>query len=106
MPRFFVYILECADCTYYVGLTTNLEVRVAQHQRGFMSDAYTFWRRPVHLRWSESFPTEGEARECERQIKGWSRAKKEALIGGGVTEVHGLMRRARRRKKGESRSEV
>jgi predicted GIY-YIG superfamily endonuclease len=84
MLRFFVYMLRCADRSYYVGVTTDLKSRVAQHQQGYLGDAYTFRRRPVHLVWSESFPTEWQARERERQLKGWRRSKKEALIPGGV----------------------
>jgi predicted GIY-YIG superfamily endonuclease len=98
MLRFHVYILKCADRSYYVGVTTDLEGRIAQHQRGLRRDAYTFRRRPVELVWSESFPTERQARECERQIKGWKRAKKQALAAGGVGWVHQVTVRDRRQR--------
>ena len=80
MPMsFWVYLLRCADASYYVGHTDNLEKRLAEHDMGAIA-GYTMSRRPVTLVFSEEFPTREEALEHERQIKGWSRAKKEALI--------------------------
>ena len=76
---FWIYILRCADGTYYTGHTDDLERRVAQHQSGIMQ-GYTHHCRPVTLMFSEYFPTRIEALERERQIKDWSRAKKEALF--------------------------
>ena len=81
MP-FSVYILRCADGSYYTGMTENLERRLAQHQAGTFEDGYTASRRPVELLWSEAFATHDDAFRRERQIKGWSRAKKEALMRG------------------------
>jgi predicted GIY-YIG superfamily endonuclease len=78
---FWTYILHCADGRFYTGHTDNLETRYAQHQSGGFCD-FTSRRRPVTLVWSEEFPTRIEAREAERRIKPWSRAKKEALIRG------------------------
>ena len=78
---FWAYMLRCADGRYYTGHTDNLECRVAQHQAGGYC-AFTSRRRPVALVWSQAFPTRIEALEVERQIKPWSRAKKEALIQG------------------------
>ena len=78
---FYAYILRCNDGSYYAGHTDDLEVRIAQHQSGAMG-GYTAKRLPVELLWSESFGTRDEAFAAERQIKGWSRAKKEALISG------------------------
>jgi len=63
-------------------MTENLEHRLAQHQAGTFEDGYTAQRRPVELLWSETFATHDDAFRRERQIKGWSRAKKEALIRG------------------------
>ena len=77
----FVYMLKCADNSYYVGSATgdDLTIRIAQHQSGaFMG--YTWSRRPVVFVWSEHFDRIVDAIAVERQIKGWSRAKKEALI--------------------------
>src|SRR5690606_22560314 len=78
---FFTYILKCSDDSFYIGHTENLEQRIAQHQSGYFT-GYTYKRRPVTLVWSESFQTRIEALEAEKQIKGWSKAKKQALING------------------------
>ncbi len=79
----FVYMLRCADGSYYVGTATgdDLEKRIAEHQAG-VYPGYTFTRRPVHLVWSGYFDRITDAIAAERQIKGWSRTKKQALIEG------------------------
>ncbi|WP_454887103.1 GIY-YIG nuclease family protein [Sphingomonas oryzagri] len=82
-------MLRCADDRYYVGHTDALEHRVAQHQAG-KGCSYTAKRLPVHLIWSQEFPSRAEALTAERQIKGWSRAKKEALIAGDWARLHEL----------------
>ena len=78
---FWTYMLHCRGGYLYIGHTEDLEVRIAQHKfgqmRGFASD-----HLPVELVWSQEFPTRYEALASERQIKGWSRAKKLALIRG------------------------
>ena len=76
---FYVYILHCADGSYYTGHTDGLESRVAAHELGEVP-GYTRIRRPVRLVYAEGFNSREEALESERQIKGWRRAKKEALI--------------------------
>lgn len=78
---FWTYMLRCSDGHFYIGHTDNLEARIAGHQSGQIS-GYTRNRRPVALVWSEYFATRAEAIAAERQIKGWSRAKKQALIAG------------------------
>ena len=78
MP-FYTYMLHCADRSFYVGHTDDLQTRVAQHEAGGIA-SYTQIRRPVKVVWSQEFSTRIEAIEAERQIKGWSRAKKLALI--------------------------
>ena len=78
---FFVYMARCADGSYYIGQTNNLEQRVELHRGGF-GGAYTHKRRPVSLAWHAEFPTRIDAVACERQIKRWSQAKKEALADG------------------------
>ncbi|WP_156678826.1 TrmH family RNA methyltransferase [Sphingomonas profundi] len=78
---FWTYMLRCADGSYYVGQTSDLERRLGQHQSGEIA-GYTQDRRPVVLVWSETFQTRDEARAAEHRIKPWSRAKKEALIAG------------------------
>ena len=89
----FVYMLRCADGSYYVGSARNdLQRRVAEHQAG-VHLGYTSTRLPVRLVWSEYFDRITDAIASERKIKGWSRAKKEALIRGGWAEVKLLSRR-------------
>ena len=100
--HFFVYLLVCADGTFYVGSTANLPLRLAQHQMGHDPAAYTYRRRPVRLAWCDRFPSLGEALERERQLKGWSRAKKEALINGEVDQVHEIVANERRRREKSS----
>ena len=80
-PHFYVYLLKCADGSYYTGHTNDLEARVAAHQQGSIP-GYTQTRRPVRLLFAEVLPSRTDALERERQIKGWSRRKKEALIRG------------------------
>ena len=79
MIEFWVYILRCADESYYTGHTDNLEYRLTQHRAGLGSD-WTRRRLPVELACHQSLPTRDEAKAAEFQIKPWSRAKKEALI--------------------------
>lgn len=81
MPDFHVYILQCADGSYYTGHTDNLDQRIGQHQAGTYP-GYTHTRRPVTLLWNAMFTTRSQAYEYERRIKGWSRAKKAALMAG------------------------
>ena len=79
MPH--VYMLRCSDGSYYVGSTVNLEVRICQHQAGDGA-AYTLRRRPLELVWAEEYDRVDEAYAREKQVQGWSRAKREALIQG------------------------
>ncbi|MBW6527996.1 GIY-YIG nuclease family protein [Sphingomonas sp. RHCKR7] len=76
---FHVYMLRCADGSYYTGHAEDLERRVAEHQAGTIP-GYTHDRRPVELMWSQDFPTRAEAVERELQVKDWSRKQKEALF--------------------------
>ncbi|WP_109808361.1 GIY-YIG nuclease family protein [Sphingosinithalassobacter portus] len=86
---FWAYILRCKDGSYYTGHSDDLDTRIAQHQSGAIP-GHTRSRRPVTLVWSESFQTRIEALETEKRIKGWSRAKKEALIGGDWERLKSL----------------
>ena len=89
----YVYMLRCADNSFYVGSATGDDVspRVDQHNaRSYRG--YTFTRRPVVLVWSEHFDRITDGIAAERQIKGWSRAKKEALIRSDWTKVSQLSR--------------
>ena len=78
---FYVYILQCTESSYYAGHTDDIELRMAAHEMG-MIKGYTWGRRPVRLVFVQDFPSRDDAFQRERQIKGWSRAKKEALICG------------------------
>ena len=89
---FYAYMLHCADRSFYVGHTDNLERRIAQHDHGY-TQGYTANRRPVVLVWSETFPTRYEALTAERRIKGWSRAKKLAPIRGDWTLISDLAKK-------------
>lgn len=86
---FWVYILRCADNSYYTGHTDDLEKRIGEHERDEVK-GYTFTMLPVALVFSEEFPSREEAKASERQIKGWSRRKKEALMRGDWAEVSRL----------------
>lgn len=81
MKDYFVYILKCSDDSYYTGVTNNLERRIQEHQNG-MIKGYTSNRLPVKLVYSERFLDVNDAIKVEKQIKGWNRKKKEALITG------------------------
>jgi putative endonuclease len=88
-----LYILRCADGSYYTGTTrTDMDIRLAQHQTGHFG-GYTATRRPVVLVYSKYFDRIVDAIAAERQIKGWSRAKKEALIAGRFDLLRALSRR-------------
>lgn len=79
--RGWMYILECADGSYYTGSTNNLELRLAQHQNGEGAN-HTKKRLPVKLLYYEEFQRIDEAFYREKQVQGWNRKKKEALING------------------------
>ena len=101
---FFAYILRCADGKFYVGQTDNLELRIAQHHAGHFPDCFTFRRRPLELAWSETFASRYEALEAERKLKGWSKAKKEALIAGDWELIRQLASRAKLLRDGDEPS--
>ncbi len=88
MP-FWTYMLHCDDRSFYVCHTDDLENRIAQHNEGAGSD-YTATRRPVTLVWSQEFALRIEALDAERKLKGWSRAKKLALIRGDWALISAL----------------
>jgi predicted GIY-YIG superfamily endonuclease len=86
--------LHCADGSYYVGTTrNNLEMRIAEHQSGAF-DGYKALRRPVELVFHQYFERIEDAGSAERQVKGWRREKKEALIRGDFAVLPSLSRRA------------
>ena len=90
-----VYMLRCADGSFYTGLTRHEDVgvRVNQHAESAPGTAYTSKRLPVELVWAEWFERYDDAFASERRIKGWSRAKKEALIERDYARISRLARR-------------
>ena len=88
MKPFFVYLLKCSDGSYYCGHTDDLDARMPQHYAGEIG--YTSTRKPVELVWQGEFETREGAIAFEQQIKGWSRAKKEALIAGDWEKIQEL----------------
>jgi len=80
MYSYFVYILKCNDGSYYTGVTNNVEKRFFEHQEGLIKDCYTHNRRPLKVILVEEFYDVNDAIRREKQIKGWVRRKKEALI--------------------------
>jgi putative endonuclease len=90
----FVYMLQCSDGSFYVGSARadDLSKRVAEHEAGAYR-GYTYTRRPLRLVWSERFQQITDAIAAERKIKGWSRAKKEALIKGDWADINSLAKR-------------
>ena len=85
----YMYILQCCDESYYTGSTNNLELRLAQHQAGEGAN-HTKKRLPVKLVYFEEYARIDEAFYREKQVQGWSRKKKEALIKGMPEELHRL----------------
>lgn len=93
MKLYYLYILYCSDETYYTGVTSNLDKRIAQHQSGSYKDSYTSKRLPIKLVFYAEFTQVGIAIEREKQIKRWSRAKKEALINDDYEALPNLAKK-------------
>ena len=89
-----MYILRCSDGSYYVGSARDLDARMQQHTAGEGS-TYTSRRMPVELVYAQEFSTVAEAFAAEKQVQGWSRAKREALIRGEQQRLPELSRRRR-----------
>jgi len=93
MKQSYVYILKCSDNTYYTGVTSNLSKRLEEHQNGIHKSSYTFKRRPLELLFYADFTDINIAIEKEKQIKKWSKAKKEALINGDFDSLVNLAKK-------------
>jgi putative endonuclease len=93
MKLSYVYILKCSDGTYYTGVTSDLEKRIEEHNVGNRSTSYTFSRRPVELVFYAKFTQIELAIQKEKQIKKWSKAKKEALINGQYDALPNLAKK-------------
>ena len=85
----YLYILQCADGSYYTGSTTNIQLRLWQHQQG-EGAKHTAKRLPVKLVYTEEFDRIDAAFYREKQVQGWSRKKKEALIAGKFNQLSSL----------------
>jgi putative endonuclease len=94
MDMAWVYILECSDGSFYVGSTSDLDARLAQHASG-LGAKYTSRRLPVRLAWAEEFENIAEAYALEKKLQGWSHAKRLAVIEGRWSDLPGLSRSRR-----------
>lgn len=90
MKSYFVYIARCSDGLFYVGITNNVDKRESDHNLGLDPTAFTYKRRPVKVVRVECFYDVKAAIAREKQLKGWSHAKKEALVHGDFDEVSRL----------------
>ncbi|WP_336068460.1 GIY-YIG nuclease family protein [Mesoflavibacter sp. CH_XMU1404-2] len=89
----YVYILKCSDNTYYTGITSNLERRIIEHKLGKHIESYTYKRRPIELMFYAEFTDISIAIQTEKQIKKWSKAKKEALINDEFDKLPNLAKK-------------
>jgi predicted GIY-YIG superfamily endonuclease len=103
MP-YYVYLLKCADDSYYIGSTQDVERRLWQHQQGTDPTSYTHSRHPVELVWAGEFQTRREALAFEHQAKGWNRAKKEALSREDWNGIHEIVKAERKRREIERKT--
>ena len=87
---FYVYLLECVDGLYYVGVTNNLKRRLQEHKEGIESGCFTNSRRPVSLKHYRVFDNINEAIKVEKKLKKWSRAKKETYFKREWDTMHKL----------------
>ena len=90
MKQSYVYIIKCSNDSYYTGITSNLEKRINEHKIGLHKDSYTYSRRPLKMVFYAEFTDINLAIKTEKQIKNWSRAKKEALINGEFDKLPNL----------------
>ncbi|MEP1490414.1 MAG: GIY-YIG nuclease family protein [Algibacter sp.] len=93
MKTYYVYILKYSDSTYYTGITSNLTKRIVEHESGKQIDSYTYKRRPITLEFYAKFTNVDIAIQTEKQIKKWSRAKKEALIKNEFEKLPNLAKK-------------
>ena len=87
---YIVYIVECKDWSYYIGITNDLEKRLWAHNTGQDENSYTYSRRPIELKYFETFTNVNQAIAREKQLKGWSRKKKQALIAENFDKLKEL----------------
>jgi len=87
MKLYYVYIVRCSDNALYIGFTNDIERRILEHNLGRTKSSYTHKRRPVKLVFLQEFNGVEQAIGFEKQIKKWTRAKKEALIRGDFDSI-------------------
>ncbi|MBK8500778.1 MAG: GIY-YIG nuclease family protein [Saprospiraceae bacterium] len=92
----YVYIIHCSDDSYYVGVTNSLKDRYMHHELGTNPKAYTYRRRPLKALYWEIRDSAMDGILREKQLKGWTRAKKRALIEGNISELKRLSASFRR----------
>lgn len=90
MKSYYVYIVKCTDQSFYTGITNNIGRLLYGHNHGINPDCYTYKRRPVQLMFVQDFTNPKDAITAEKQIKGWSRKKKEALFQDDWNKIHEL----------------
>ena len=90
--NYYVYIIECSDKSYYTGVTNDIDRRLWEHNNDENKKSYTYKRRPVVLKYCDNFTNINNAIAWEKQIKGWSRKKKEALFTEDWNELKALAR--------------
>jgi putative endonuclease len=95
MHQYFVYILLCSDNSYYTGIANDMERRLYEHESGLSPNAYTVKRRPLKLVFCERFTDVNQAIAFEKQVKGWKRTKKEAIINENWHLLPDLSKRAK-----------
>lgn len=103
MP-YFVYILKCANGTFYTGSTSNLHDRINAHKSGADPNSYTYRLRPIKLVWAEEYESRIEALNVEKHIKGWSHVKKQALIENDFEKIHQIVKQERKEREKSRRS--
>ena len=93
MRYYWVYLLLCDDASFYTGISSDVDCRVAQHNEGIDPHCYTYTRRPLKLVFATSYNDPESAIAFEKQLKGWSRKKKWALIRGNFGHLQRLSKR-------------
>ena len=90
MKTMYVYILKCADMSYYTGVTNSIDRRFNEHESGINTECYTYKRRPLEIVFCQLFNSPDPAIAFEKKIKGWTRKKKDALINNNWEKLKEL----------------
>lgn len=90
MKTYYTYIVLCSDGSFYTGMTNDLDRRMKEHNEGLNPTCYTFKRRPLELKWHKENNRPMDAIKLGKQIKGWSKKKKVALIEGKINDLINL----------------